>query len=75
MQKKVNNQKKTSENKTELKKVRRAKKVVTPENEIHSKMSKLETAYLDAISGKIKFGEVKNLFKKFHKEIKGVKKC
>jgi hypothetical protein len=33
-------------------------------------MSKLETAYMAAISGEMKFGEVKSIFKKLHKEIK-----
>ena len=45
-------------------------KKTTPKSEIHSKMSKLETAYMEALNGKIKFGEVKSMFKKFHKEIK-----
>jgi hypothetical protein len=33
-------------------------------------MSKLETAYMAAISGEMKFGEVKSIFKQLHKEIK-----
>jgi hypothetical protein len=41
--------------------------VVSPVSE---KMSKLETAYMAAISGEMKFGEVKSIFKKLHKEIK-----
>jgi hypothetical protein len=52
------------------KKAKKTTKRVTPKNEIHSRMSKLETAYMEALNGKIKFGEVKSMFKKFHKEIK-----
>ena len=37
---------------------------------VSEKMSKLETAYMAAISGKMKFGEVKSIFKQLHKEIK-----
>lgn len=37
---------------------------------VSEKMSKLETAYMAAISGEMKFGEVKSIFKKLHKEIK-----
>ena len=37
---------------------------------VHEKMTKLETAYMDAISGKMKFGKVKSIFKQLHKEIK-----
>jgi len=38
--------------------------------EIRERISSLEDAYVNAISGKIKFGEVKDIFKKLHKEIK-----
>ena len=41
---------------------------------IHAKMTNLETAYMAAVSGKIKFGEVKSVFKKLHKEIKESRK-
>ena len=44
------------------------------DNSLHSKIANLESAYVDAISGKIKFGEVKNIFKKLHKEIKSTTK-
>lgn len=37
---------------------------------VHEKMNKLETAYMAAISGKMKFGKVKSIFKQLHKEIK-----
>ena len=37
---------------------------------VSEKMSKLETAYMAAISGEMKFGEVKSIFKQLHKEIK-----
>ena len=48
------------------------KKVVSNEvdKQIHTKMTNLETAYKAAISGKMKFWEVKSMFKKLHKEIK-----
>jgi hypothetical protein len=44
------------------------------DNSLHSKILNLESAYADAISGKIKFGEVKDMFKKLHKEIKSTTK-
>lgn len=37
---------------------------------LRAKMTNLETAYLAAISGKIKFSKVKEMFKKLHKEVK-----
>ena len=40
------------------------------DKQIHTKMTNLETAYKAAISGKMKFWEVKSMFKKLHKEIK-----
>lgn len=43
---------------------------VTSVSPVSEKMSKLETAYMAAISGEMKFGEVKSIFKKLHKEIK-----
>jgi len=43
---------------------------VTTVSPVSEKMSKLETAYMAAISGEIKFGEVKSIFKQLHKEIK-----
>ena len=44
---------------------------VTESNDkLKSQITNLESAYLAAISGKIKFGEVKDIFKKMHKEIK-----
>lgn len=48
------------------------KKVVANEvdKQIHTNMINLETAYKAAISGKMKFWEVKSMFKKLHKEIK-----
>ena len=48
------------------------KKVVANEvdKQIHTKMTNLETAYKAAIVGKMKFWEVKSMFKKLHKEIK-----
>jgi hypothetical protein len=47
-----------------------AKESVTTTSPIHDRMAKLETAYIAAISGEIKFGEVKSIFKQLHKEIK-----
>jgi hypothetical protein len=47
----------------------RATKAITV-SPVHEKISKLETAYMAAISGEMKFGEVKSIFKQLHKEIK-----
>jgi hypothetical protein len=58
----------------ELPKEVTSKEISNPENEIQSKMSKLGNAYLEALNGKLKFGKIKDLFKKFHKEIKKTKK-
>lgn len=52
---------------TTKKKSETAKITVSPVSE---KLSQLEMAYMAAISGKIKFGEVKSIFKQLHKEIK-----
>lgn len=41
---------------------------------LRAKMTNLETAYMAAISGKMKFGKVKSIFKKLHKEIKNSSK-
>ena len=46
---------------------KRTAKVKSP---VHESMIKLESAYVSAISGEIKFGEVKSIFKQLHKEIK-----
>jgi hypothetical protein len=43
---------------------------ITTVSPVSEKMSKLETAYMAAISGEMKFGEVKSIFKQLHKEIK-----
>jgi hypothetical protein len=44
---------------------------VTDSNDkLKAQITNLESAYLAALSGKIKFGEVKDIFKKMHKEIK-----
>ena len=48
----------------------KATQTVTAVSPVSEKMSKLETAYMAAISGEMKFGEVKSIFKKLHKEIK-----
>jgi hypothetical protein len=47
-----------------------AKTATAAVSPVSEKMSKLETAYMAAISGEMKFGEVKSIFKKLHKEIK-----
>lgn len=73
MEKKATRTQKTEKSIPVEKKIKRTAKKATPKNEIHAKMSKLETAYMEAINGKIKFGEVKSMFKKFHKEIKEAK--
>ena len=53
-----------------------AKVEVIKESPIKTGMGKLENAYNEAISGKIKFKEVRNIFEKLHKEIKNsVKKA
>jgi hypothetical protein len=57
----------TSTGTTRKTKSTQAATAVSPVSE---KMSKLETAYMAAISGEMKFGEVKSIFKQLHKEIK-----
>lgn len=37
---------------------------------IQERMARLESAYMSAISGEMKFGKVKSIFKQLHKEIK-----
>jgi hypothetical protein len=61
--------------KTERKKRARKTEVKTenPVNTqltVHTKIQKLEVAYMAAISGEMKFGKVKDLFKKLHRDIK-----
>ena len=77
----------TKEKKSKKEKVEKAPKVEKMKNEkvqiisdpadfheIHEEISKIENAYMNAINGEIKFGEVKSMFKKLHKEIKKNKK-
>ncbi len=59
---------------TTTKKVVKKEESVDLNKVIRSKMTNLETAYMAAVSGKIKFGEVKSVFKKLHKEIKESRK-
>jgi hypothetical protein len=72
--------KKTTKTETKVKKTKsspkKAKSAMTidVDNSLHSKIVNLETAYINAISGKIKFAEVKSIFKKIHKEIKATTK-
>lgn len=47
-----------------------AKAIVTTTSPIQERMAKLESAYESAITGEMKFGEVKSIFKQLHKEIK-----
>lgn len=67
----MENNKSTVETKSKMTRTTRKSKAdnssISPVSE---KMSKLETAYMAAISGKMKFGEVKSIFKQLHKEIK-----
>lgn len=65
--KKVSSKSNTTKTTTKKKTEPTAKVVSSPVSE---KLSKLEMAYMAAISGKIKFGEVKSIFKQLHKEIK-----
>jgi hypothetical protein len=60
---------KTSTTKTNNRR-KSAKASVTTTSPIQERMAKLEIAYMSAISGEIKFGEVKSIFKQLHKEIK-----
>lgn len=60
-------EKKSTTRTTRTKKAESAQSTISP---VQEKMSKLETAYMAAISGKMKFGEVKSIFKQLHKEIK-----
>lgn len=65
--KKMSPKTKTTKTTTKKKTETNAKVTVSPVTE---KLSQLEMAYMAAISGKIKFGEVKSIFKQLHKEIK-----
>lgn len=47
-----------------------SEKVTDNVETLKAKITKLESAYIAAISGKMKFGQVKSIFKKIHKEIK-----
>jgi|LakMenE18May11ns_1017448.scaffolds.fasta_scaffold9857215_2 hypothetical protein len=63
-----------TEKKKSTKKVAKKAESIDLNKVIHAKMTNLETAYMAAVSGKIKFGEVKSVFKKLHKEIKESRK-
>lgn len=67
---KVKDVKKTETKKTE----KQADKKEVSNKTLKAKMTNLETAYLAAMSGKMKFGKVKEMFKKFHKELKKTRK-
>ena len=49
----------------------RATKVVSP---IQTEMTKLETAFMAAMTGQMKFKEVKSIFREIHKGIKSYTK-
>lgn len=49
---------------------KRTPKAAATTSPVHEGMVKLESAYEAAITGKMKFGEVKSIFKQLHKEIK-----
>ena len=79
--------KKTSTKKTATKKVEsveKTKKIDQVEKtkklpivnltDIREKIHSLEDAYFNAINGKIKFADVKDMFRKLHKEIKSTTK-
>ncbi len=71
------NPKKTESNPKKVKSSNKKAKnhmMIDVDSSLHNKMINLETAYINAISGKIKFGEVKSIFKKLHKEIKAISK-
>lgn len=74
METKKNKKTENTQVKKEKVSTRKPKARVESNNSIHSKMVNLEMAYMNAISGKIKFGEVKSMFKKLHKEIKATSK-
>lgn len=74
METKKNKKTENTQVKKEKVSTRKPKVKVESNNSIHSKMVNLEMAYMNAISGKIKFGEVKSMFKKLHKEIKATSK-
>lgn len=62
----VKTERKKRARKTEVKTENPVSKQLT----VHTKIQKLEVAYMAAISGKMKFGKVKDLFKKLHRDIK-----
>jgi hypothetical protein len=45
-------------------------KTNTKVTEIETKMNKLESAYISAVDGQIKFSKIKEIFREIHKEIK-----
>ena len=55
-----------------MKNSKESKKDKSPKSKITlpEAMAKLETAYMAATSGEMKFKEVKSVFRKLHKEIK-----
>ena len=75
--KKVKAETKQTTEKVETKVEKKAKSVEKPKKllivnltDIRERIHSLEDAYVNAINGKIKFADVKDIFKKLHKEIK-----
>lgn len=65
-----NNKTQVGEKPTRKARTTNSKKSTATISPIQERMTRLETAYMSAINGEIKFGEVKSIFKKLHREIK-----
>jgi hypothetical protein len=55
---------------TPVKRTRTRATTVKPVSPIQTEMTKLETAFVAAMNGQMKFKEVKSIFLEIHKEIK-----
>ena len=60
---------KTVSKETPVKRTTRAR-TVKPVSPIQTEMTKLETAFMAAMTGQMKFKEVKSIFREIHKGIK-----
>ena len=56
------------------KKMTQVSKKITKTINVSTELSKIGDAYTEALSGKLKFSEVKEMFRKLHKEMKKSKK-
>lgn len=56
--------------KAEVKEVKSPVKKEVKTLNVSSELSKIGAAYMAALNGKMKFSEVKDMFKKLHKEVK-----